>query len=301
MGAGAINEPKPDNFWFAVGLTVLCSFATVLGGLLIFVLDLGASEKSPELRQQKYNFQLGASLSFACGVMIYISFQDMMVSAIQDIGFFEANLWMFVGAASFAVIARFIPEPDELLLRALVSQSDNNNKGGKNSNKHPSAQDKKAMNAKGKLYMTGLVAASAVSLHNLPEGLAVYLAALSGTHRMSLFLGIFLHNIPEGLAVAMPLYAATGNKLRSVWWATLSGLAEPLGALVMGSLMGPQLTTHTIQAILASVAGIMIYISFSELYPTALNHVSGQVACQMAFAGMVVVFAGVHMLHAAAE
>ena len=149
----------------------------------------------------------------------------------------------------------------------------------------------------GKLYMTGVVAALAVTLHNLPEGLAVYLAALKdgGENHGSLFFGIFLHNIPEGLAVAMPLYAATGSKWRSVLWATLSGLAEPLGALVMGPFLG-QLPEDRIQGVLAAVAGIMIYISLSELYPTALDHIDGQKATLSCYAGMFVVFLAIHVL-----
>jgi len=142
-----------------------------------------------------------------------------------------------------------------------------------------------------------------MTLHSISEGIGIGVSfgGKSGSQLgqfISLSLG--LHNIPEGLAVAMPLYAATGSKWQSVWWATLSGLAEPVGALVMGSLIGPQLSNHTIQATLASVAGIMIYISLSELYPTALNYIDGQTASRWCIFGMVVVFLGVHLLHAAA-
>ena len=73
----------------------------------------------------------------------------------------------------------------------------------------------------------------AVGIHNFPEGLATFVAALSSPSLgIALAIAIALHNIPEGVCVAMPVYYATGKKWKGFLWAFLSGISEPFGESV---------------------------------------------------------------------
>jgi ZIP family zinc transporter len=82
-------------------------------------------------------------------------------------------------------------------------------------------------------------------------------------------LAVAIHNIPEGIAVALPLLYGTGSRRKAFKWALLSGLAEPLGALVGMLILIPFLSPPLLAVLFAVVAGIMVYISFDELLPMA--------------------------------
>ena len=84
-----------------------------------------------------------------------------------------------------------------------------------------------------------------------------------------LAVAIALHNIPEGIAVAVPIYACTGSKKKAFKWSFLSGMSEPLGAVVTWIVLTPFLTPFLLSAMLAIVAGVMIYISLDELLPAS--------------------------------
>lgn len=123
------------------------------------------------------------------------------------------------------------------------------------------------------LLRSGLLLAAVVGLHNLPEGLATFLTTLrEPSGGLVLALAIAIHNVPEGVAVAAPIYAATGSRRRALWWATLSGLAEPVGALLGYAVLRLLLPGDWIDLSLALVAGMMIAVSFLELLPAARRY-----------------------------
>lgn len=133
----------------------------------------------------------------------------------------------------------------------------------------------------------GLFTAFAVGLHNLPEGLATFGSALSDT-RLGIYIAvaIAIHNIPEGISVSMPIFYATGSRKKAFFWSAISGLTEPLGALLGYALLMPFMSEILIQSMLAAIAGIMIYISVDELIPMAhrygrSHHVVGGFAVGM--------------------
>ena len=121
-----------------------------------------------------------------------------------------------------------------------------------------------------KLKRTGIFTAIAIAIHNFPEGFATFVSALENpTVGITIAFAIAIHNIPEGMAVSLPIYHATGEKKKAFWYATLSGLAEPLGAVVGFFLLLPFMGDATLAIVFGIVAGIMVYISFDELLPAS--------------------------------
>lgn len=115
--------------------------------------------------------------------------------------------------------------------------------------------------------------ALAIGIHNFPEGMATFVSALDGWDiALPIVIAIAIHNIPEGIAIAVPIYHATGSRRKAIRYSLLSGLAEPIGALIGGLLLMQFWTPEVSGVILAAVAGIMIYISFDELLPSAHSY-----------------------------
>jgi len=142
------------------------------------------------------------------------------------------------------------------------------------------------------LHKMGLLTALAIFLHNFPEGLATFVAALSDTSvGIGIAVAIAVHNIPEGICVALPIYYSTGSKAKAFFWATMSGMSEPLGALVgYFALYGD--TSLSFAIVFAIVAGMMVYISIKELIPMALRYdPNDSVATSFVVLGMIIMAA----------
>lgn len=121
-----------------------------------------------------------------------------------------------------------------------------------------------------KLAKMGINTAIAIGLHNFPEGLATFVAALDDPRVGAvLAIAIGIHNIPEGLCVALPIYYATGNRMKAFLWALLSGASEPLAALLGWAVLANSFSDHMYAVLFGLVAGMMVIISIRELLPTA--------------------------------
>ena len=141
-----------------------------------------------------------------------------------------------------------------------------------------------------KLVRMGFMTAVAIGIHNFPEGLATFVATLSDPSvGAALAVAIAIHNIPEGLCVAIPVYYATGNRLKAFGWALLSGISEPIGA-ALGWVVLKDIMSELVYAILFGVvAGLMVNISFHELIPTAVRYdPADKVTTNSIFAGMAI-------------
>jgi ZIP family zinc transporter len=139
------------------------------------------------------------------------------------------------------------------------------------------------------LMRMGLLSAAAIALHNFPEGIATFVAALDDPKLgVSIATAVAIHNIPEGIAVAVPVFYATGSRARAFSWSFLSGLAEPVGALVAWLLLASFLGDALRGILFAAVAGVMVFISFDELLPTAREYGEHHVAVYGLTAGMAV-------------
>ena len=143
------------------------------------------------------------------------------------------------------------------------------------------------------MKQTGMVTALAIAIHNFPEGLATFMAALADSSAgIAVAVAIALHNLPEGLAVAVPVYYGTGSKMKGLLWGTLSGISEPLGGLFgYAILRGTDMDPATYGILFALVAGMMVYISFVELLPNALKYDTGNWITTVFFVGGMAVMA----------
>lgn len=255
------------NILFALGLTVFAGLATGIGSIMSFM-------------SKKFNPKfLAASLGFSAGVMIYVSLVEIFAKAKDSLiaahGIKTGNIYtvvaFFAGIALIALIDKLIPSfenPHEIKNIEEKNLNPANNK---------------------KLLRMGLFSALAIAIHNFPEGLATFMGALSDpTLGISIAVAIAIHNIPEGIAVSVPIYYATKNRKRAFWLSFLSGLAEPVGAIIGYFILRNAFNDSTFGVIFAGVAGIMVYISLDELLPTAEEYGEHHIAIGGLIAGMAI-------------
>jgi len=246
-------EPSASDILAAFGLTLFAGLATGIGSLLAFVSNRTSTRF------------LSTALGLSAGVMLYVSFMEIMPQAqdalAADLGE-TSGTWLavaafFGGILLIGIIDRLVPSEENPHEVRRVEELG-----------RPVAR-----NDHGKLMRTGLFTALAISIHNFPEGLATFAAAL---HDLSLGIpiavAVAIHNIPEGIAVSVPIYYATGSRKKAFAWSFLSGLSEPLGALLGYALLMPFLNGITFGLLFAAVAGIMVFISLDELLPTAQEY-----------------------------
>lgn len=243
-------------------LTLLAGGATSIGAAL-GVLGRGTSPKL-----------LAGGLGLSAGVMLYVSFMELMPegalvlsggAAVSSSGSALAALAFFVGIALIAVVDRLVPE-------AVSPHEFSGRMSGSHGRAELRAPDEQAADRalRARLLRTGTVTAIALALHNVPEGFATFVAALQAPEiAIPVVAAIALHNIPEGLAVAVPVRRATGSRAKAFWLATMTGLAEPAGAVLGYLLLAPLLSGSAMGAILAGVAGVMVFVSLDELLPAA--------------------------------
>jgi ZIP family zinc transporter len=140
-----------------------------------------------------------------------------------------------------------------------------------------------------RLLRMGVLSAIAIAVHNFPEGMATFAAALKDPALgVSIAVAIAIHNIPEGIAVSVPIFYATGNRKKAFSWSFLSGLAEPVGAVIGYLILMPFLGETVFGVLFASVAGIMVFISFDELLPAAEEYGEHHIALYGLLAGMAI-------------
>lgn len=245
-----------ETFLFAFTLTLLAGLSTSIGALLAFF-----------SKSKNYTI-LSIGMGFSAGVMIYVSFMEILPKSRDSFTQFYLNpalgeslavLAFFAGIALSAFIDKMIPEdvnPHETKSNSELLEL------------KPDMQSSLIKNST--LRRTGVFTALAIGIHNFPEGFATFISALENpTVGITIAFAIAIHNIPEGMAVSLPIYHATGNKKSAFWYATLSGLAEPVGALVGFFILFPFMGETTLGITFGIVAGIMVYISFDELLPAA--------------------------------
>jgi ZIP family zinc transporter len=257
----------------ALLLTVFAGLSTGIGSAIAYFI------KKPKI------VYLSFSLGFSAGVMIYISFMELMPQAIQSLGNSWAVLAFFWGIAVVAIIDLLIPEPQNPHSMAPLAEWTNSEETCEL--KTESSRLKAGSSAA--LMRTGLFTALAVGIHNFPEGLATFASALSDVHLgVFIAIAIAIHNVPEGIAVSVPIFYATSNKNKAFFYSFLSGLSEPIGAIVGYLILLPFLTPGLLAALLAFVAGIMIYISLDELLPLAHRYGHGHLVIAGIVLGMLV-------------
>lgn len=251
----------------AFGLTAIAGLSTGIGSLIAFF-----------VKQTNKKF-LSVSLGFSAGVMVYVSMIEIFAksraalgAAMGDkLGTLITVVSFFCGMLLIAIVDKLIPSdknPHEIHSSPAKLQQDKQDKG---------------------LMRTGVFTALAIAIHNFPEGLATFVSAMQDMSvAIPIVVAIAIHNIPEGIAVSMPIYYATGNRRKAFVYSFLSGLAEPLGAIIGYLILYPFMNDVINGVLFGMVAGIMVFISFDELLPAARAYGEHHLSIYGLIAGMAV-------------
>ncbi len=252
----------------AFGLTLMAGLATGVGSAMVLLTD--------KTNKKFLSFSLGLS----AGVMLYVSFMEILPKAVDSLsgiyGEKQGNIYavvgFFLGILLISLIDKFIPN---------------------NSNPHEihtvEEMDGESEHHKNDLMRMGLFTALAITIHNFPEGIATFISAVEDPHLgIAIASAIAIHNIPEGIAVAVPVFYATGDKKKAFLYSFASGLSEPIGAVVGYFLLLQFTGDSAFGFVFAAVAGIMVYISLDELLPAAHEYGEHHISIYGLVSGMAI-------------
>ncbi len=265
------------NIGFALLLSALAGLSTTIGSIIaLFV----RGEPGPRL--------MTITLGFSGGVMILVSFVELLPSGIETIGFAAANAAFFGGMLVMFLIDALIPHD---------YMAEHHHTECEEADLEECEEQQEELELKQRLLKTGLFVALGLGIHNFPEGMASFATALSDPELgIAVAIAIAIHNIPEGLAVSAPVYAATKSRAKAFWWSFLSGVAEPAGALLAALVLMPFLTEQVLGWLLSVVAGIMVFIAIDELLPVSRAYGEEHLSIVGIVIGMVVMSFSLWML-----
>lgn len=244
-----------NNFLSALTFSLLAGLSTGIGGLLSV------------WKGSRNNSFLAFVLGFSAGFMLYVSFVEILK---ESVNFFLETLSgknalifstmaFFVGILIVVFIELAFPLKDSFVaIDSCVKTM--------NQTSILSTQNKS------KLLRSGIITAVIVAVHNMPEGIITFMSALNNSSiAVTIILAISIHNIPEGIAVAVQIYHATNNRKKAISYSFLSGLTEPMGALIGYFILLPYLNNIVYGMLFGIVAGIMVFISIYELLLNAFS------------------------------
>ncbi|EPY5090485.1 zinc transporter ZupT [Campylobacter jejuni] len=284
-----------EQIFIAMLLTLFAGFSTAIGSIIAFF------SRKDDLRV------LSLGLGFSAGVMIYISFMEILPTALKDFKNYYNSHWAeLLGLACFfggilisLLIDKLIPEdvnphePKEDLSELKICPLPQK---GQNPPKFHPGEKLHQINTKA-LKRTGIFIALAIAIHNFPEGFATFISSLDNlTLGIAIAIAVAIHNIPEGLAVSLPIYHATGDKKKAFIYSALSGFAEPLGAFVGALILLPFIGDLTLAISFAVIAGIMVFISLDELLPAAKTYDKAHDSLYGLIAGMAIMALSLNLL-----
>lgn len=298
--AAARSQGNPAQ---AFAMTLMAGSSTGIGALMV----LCVTRLSARL--------LAITMSFSAGVMMWVSLVAVVHESYEHFrsehnearAYLFATLSFFVGAVIMALtddvvhmlFERIIPDekkrrkavaPPSAAARSVTHLELGSVDSGDESDDERAAIESVFSSNKGDVLVMSAVLGIAIALHNLPEGMATYVASYHSVGTGApLTIAIAIHNIPEGLAVAMPIFHGTGSRSKAIFWASLSGMAEPFGAFVAYLFVNPRTSQSSFGAMFSISAGMMVYVCLSELLPAAYReHPSTKLVTQAFFAGCLV-------------
>jgi len=253
-----------NDVMFAFFLTLIAGLATGVGGIISFF---------AKTTNTKF---LSICLSLSAGVMLYISFAEILLEAFESLeyvyetGYLITTVAFFAGIVLIALIDKFIPHDDNEILQESMPKSHVDKKG---------------------LKRTGVMSATAIAMHNFPEGIVTFMAAMyDPALGIAIAVAIIIHNIPEGIAMAAPIYYSTGSKAKALLVSLSAGLTQLLGAFAAWVLF--QNVFYDIEGIFgivfAAVGGIMVFVAIHQLLPAAQKYGKHHMVMKWLFAGMAI-------------
>ena len=235
-------------FLIAFSITLLAGLSTDFGSFIVL------------FNKSKKTSWLSFSMSFAAGVMLYISFVEIIPDSIhvfsdQNATFFISNAYLNFGLffLSGCALALFLEKvlPDHKISEKIGI----------------------GISSKRKIYRTGVLIAISLAIHNFPEGIITFMECYTNLFSgLALALAIALHNIPEGMSISVPILHATGSKKKAIFYTALSGITEPIGALFCYLLIKDGIQPFTEAALMSAVGGIMVFISIFVLMPLSVSY-----------------------------
>lgn len=224
------------NTSYSFLITSLAGLSTLIGMVVICF-----SKKNP-------NKIIVSSLSFAAGVMLAVSLLDLVPESIELLTGKYSNVASILFFGIFLSIGVLV---SMFIDRKMPDNNKNNSK----------------------LFRVGIISMFAIILHNIPEGIATFMASsMNAKLGVSLALAIAMHNIPEGISISVPIYYSTGSKRKSFLYTFISAISEPFGALIAFLFLRHFITDSFMGILFAFIAGIMTHISIYELLPEAKSY-----------------------------
>lgn len=243
----------------ALILSVIAGMSTLLGFLLVFFVKVDSKKA------------VSCALGFAAGVMLSVSFINLLPEGQILLGKSVGEIWSIVLSITFLIVGILIAMGLDKLVPHDKFDEENEDKPHKN------------------LFRVGFVSMLAILLHNLPEGIATFMAGYTDIRLgLTIAIAITMHNIPEGIAVALPIYYATKDKKKALKYTFLSGIAEPIGGLLAFLILRPIITDFALGVIFALIAGIMLYICLEELIPSSRQYGHNRPALFFTFLGICI-------------
>ncbi|HBO83961.1 MAG: hypothetical protein A2073_06775 [Deltaproteobacteria bacterium GWC2_42_11] len=254
-----------QQFLTAIYLTTLAGLATTIGSIIALFY------KEPTPRYMAF------TMGFSAGVMILVSFVELLQQGIKSIGFTYGHIAFFSGMGIMYAIDVLFPH-DYIMEKH-------------NLHRHDDA-------VKDRLKKASVFVAAGIAIHNFPEGMATFAGTMKSTDTgIAIAAAIAIHNIPEGIAVSVPVYASTGNARKAFLWSTLSGISEPIGALIAGFILLPFLNDTVTGFLLAAVGGLMVFIAFDELLPISHSYGKEHLSIIGVITGMMVMALSLAMIY----
>lgn len=296
--------------WIALGLTVFAGMATGIGSAIAFTAE-----------RTNYRF-LSIATGFSAGVMLYVSFVEIFFKGVESLTGIYGDYWghwlnlaaFFGGIFLIGIIDTLIPaaenphethsEKETAPLHDSSAPIPDFYKICSSPEAPVEAGTRNHDIEHRKLMRMGLFTALAIAIHNFPEGLATFLAALQDPKLgIAIAVAVALHNIPEGVSVSVPIFYATGDRKKAFFYSVLSGLSEPLGAIIAYALLrllvggeSGVIPPQIMGVLFAGVAGIMVYISLDELLPTSRAYGKGHDSLFGLVGGMLVMAVSLNLM-----
>ena len=222
------------NYYMPFILSFIAGLSTTIGTIFIFFKP-----------KNIYKF-IPLCLSFSLGIMILISITDLIplsfISLLNNYNFIK-TIWISIFSFLLGLILI-------IFIKNKINIKNNDT-----------------------LYKIGILSIIILVIHNIPEGIATFMSSYKDLNLgISLTIAIMLHNIPEGICIAVPIYYSTKNKFLALKYTLISGLSEPLGAIIAFIFLKNYINDITIAIILIFVAGMMITLAINEIFPEAKRY-----------------------------